>query len=110
MLFGIGRRLASRFNPARHTKVVDDFLQTAKTAPPIIRKQSLDQNQIQCLSLTLNRPRLFRSATILKDEIPPNGTPISPSYHLAYFTPAALLSSLGRDGTYVSYSPAESFT
>ena len=104
------RRLASSAISARHKSIVDDFLHKAKNAPPIVKKQTLDQNQIQRLSLTLNRPRLHRGAQSLEDETPRNGTPLPPGYHLVYFTPAALPDHLGRDGTDISYSPADPFT
>ncbi|KAL9068148.1 MAG: hypothetical protein Q9161_006392 [Pseudevernia consocians] len=104
------RRLASTAISAGHKQLVDDFFQTARNGPSIVRKQSLDANQIQRLSLTLNRPRLYRGAQVLEDETPLIGTPLAPGYHLAYFTPAALPGNLGKDGTDISYSPAEPFT
>ena len=104
------RRLASSKISARHKSIVDDFLHKAKNAPPIIKKQTLDQNQLQRLSLTLNRPQLHRGAPNLEDEAPLTGTPLPPGYHLVYFTPAALPDHLGKDGTDISYSPAEPFT
>ena len=104
------RRLASSAISARHESIVDEFLHKAKNAPPIVRKQNLDRNQIQSLSLSLNRPRLYRGAQSLEDEAPLNGTPLAPGYHLVYFTRAALQDHLGKDGTDISYSPAEPFT
>lgn len=104
------RRLASTAISARHKQIVDEFRQTAQKAPPTVRKQFLDQNQLQRLSLTLNRPRLYRDVHSLEDEVPPIGTPLAPGYHLVYFTPAALPGVLGRDGTDIAYSPAEPFT
>ena len=47
---------------------------------------------------------------MLVDKVQLNGTPLPPGYHLVYFTPAALPGDLGRDGTDISYSPAEPFT
>lgn len=104
------RRLASSAISAQHKSIVDDFLHKAKKAPPIIKTQTLDQTQIQSLSLTLNRPRLRRGAQSLEEEAPRIGTPLPPGYHLVYFTPAALQHHLGKDGTDISYSPAEPFT
>lgn len=104
------RRLASTAVSAAHKQLVDDFLQTTGNGRSIVRKQLLDANQIQRLSLTLNRPRLYRGAQILEDEAPLTGTPLAPGYHLAYFTPAALPGNLGKDGTDISYSPTEPFT
>ena len=112
MLPRISRGLASTAVSTKHKELVDRFLQTAKKAAPIIRRQFLDPNQSQRLSLTLNRPRLYRGSQDLEDEVrvPPIGTPLPPGYHLAYFTPAALPDGLGKDGTDISYSPAEPFT
>lgn len=110
MLLRSFRRLASTAISAGHEELVARFLQTTKTAPPIVRKQFLDPNQIQRLSLTLNRPQLYRGVHVFEEKVPLNGTPLPPGYHLAYFTPAVLPGDLGRDGTDISYSPAEPFT
>ena len=110
MLPRIFRRLISTAISPGHKELVDHFLQTAKNAPPIVRKQFLDSNQVQRLSLTLNRPGLYRGVQVLDEKVSLNGTPLPPGYHLAYFTPAALPGDLGRDGTDISYSPAEPFT
>lgn len=104
------RRLASTAIPAGHKELVARFLQTTKSASPIVRKQFLDPNQVQRLSLTLNRPQLYRDVQVLEEKVPLNGTPLPPGYHLAYFTPAVLPGDLGRDGSDISYSPAEPFT
>ena len=103
-------RVASKVISSKHKQLVDDFLHTANNAPSIVRKQFLDANQIQRLSLTLDRAELYRGVKALQDEFPLIGTPVPPGYHLAYFTPAALPGDLGRDGTDMSYSPAEPFT
>lgn len=104
------RRLASTAISAGHKELVTRFLQTTQNASPIARKQFLDPNQIQRLSLTLNRPQLYRGVQVLEEKVPPIGTPLPSGYHLAYFTPAVLPGDLGRDGTDISYSPAEPFT
>lgn len=91
-------------------KLTENLLVTAKQAPYIVKKQLLDSNQIQRLSLTLNRQKLYRDLQNVDVEVPMNGTPLPLGYHLAYFTPAALPAQLGRDGTDISYSPAEPFT
>lgn len=91
-------------------KLTENLLVTAKQAPYIVKKQLLDSNQIQRLSLTLNRQKLYRDLQNVDVEVPVNGTPLPLGYHLAYFTPAALPAQLGRDGTDISYSPAEPFT
>lgn len=56
---------------------------------PITRQQLLDTNQLQRLSLTLNRPNLY-STFFVSDSVPNNGTSLPPGYHLASFTSAAL--------------------
>ncbi|KAL8800952.1 MAG: hypothetical protein Q9200_007084 [Gallowayella weberi] len=89
-------------------RVADDLLQRAKNAP-IVRKQLLDSNQIQLLSLTLNRSYLYRDTGHLKEGVLPIGTPIPPGYHLVYFTPAALPDELGNDGGDISYNPSKPF-
>lgn len=104
------RRLASTAISAGHKELVARFLQTTQNASPIVRKQFLDPNQIQRLSLTLNRPQLYRGVQVLEEKVLPIGTPLPSGYHLAYFTPAVLPGDLGRDGTDISYSPAEPFT
>lgn len=91
-------------------KLTENLLVTAKQAPYIVKKQLLDSNQIQRLSLTLNRQKLYWDLQNVDVEVPVNGTPLPLGYHLAYFTPAALPAQLGRDGTDISYSPAEPFT
>lgn len=76
----------------------------------------LDSNQLQLLSLTLNRPSLFPGSPPLSQSSstgstsPPPGTPLPPGYHLVYFTPAFLEGELGADGTDVSYNPDAPFT
>lgn len=102
--------MASTAISAGHKELVTRFLQTTQNASPIARKQFLDPNQIQRLSLTLNRPQLYRGVQVLEEKVPPIGTPLPSGYHLAYFTPAVLPGDLGRDGTDISYSPAEPFT
>ncbi|ROV99922.1 hypothetical protein VMCG_06162 [Cytospora schulzeri] len=54
-----------------------------------IHHQTLDAHQLQKLSLTLNRAH----------QLPPDGTPLPPGYHLVYFTPAAVEADLSPDGT-----------
>ena len=110
MRLGKFQRLASTTASAATKRLVDDFREKAKSAPSIIRKQCLDSNQIQRLSLTLNRPQLYRNADIRKDNSLAKGTPVPLGYHLVFFTPAALPGELGSDGTDVSYSPGEPFT
>jgi hypothetical protein len=74
----------------------------------ILRSQLIDAAQVQRLSLTLGRAKLHPALSVL-DSPPPTGTPLPPGYHLAYFTPAALESSLGSDGTDKTFNPVEPF-
>lgn len=79
---------------------------------PQTRSQVLDANQLQLLSLTLNRPSLYPNSPSLSNAsgVVPTGTPLPPAYHLVYFTPAFLEGELGADGTDVSYNPEPPFT
>ena len=105
------RRFASTGASANTRQLACDLLEKAQTAPPIVRKQIIDSNQLQRLSLTLNRPRIYSDTPVHGENgAPPQGTPLPPGYHLAYFTPAALPGELGADGTDISYSPAHPFT
>lgn len=74
----------------------------------IVNRQVLDANQAQKLSLTLNRPEL--SGVDILERPPPEGTPLPPGYHLAYFTPGGLESQLGADGTDTSFNAPVPFT
>lgn len=71
--------------------------------PVSIRKQILDANQLQLLSITLNR-------TQTSNDPPPEGTPVPPGYHLAYFTPSIVESELGLDGTDRTVNPLSPYT
>ncbi|KAI1747977.1 hypothetical protein F4782DRAFT_392093 [Xylaria castorea] len=75
----------------------------------ITRRQYLDGNQLQKLSLTLNRRNLHPNIDVTHDA-PPIGTIIPPGYHLAYFTPNGLESELGADGTDRSFNVSAPFT
>ena len=68
-----------------------------------IRKQVLDANQLQLLSITLNR-------TPTSNNPPPEGTPVPPGYHLVYFTPSIVESELGLDGTDRTVNPLSPYT
>ena len=103
------RRFAStKANSAPTRSLAQNLLVRAQKSP-IGREQLLDANQLQRLSLTLNRPNLYSNLSIT-DRVPSNGTPLPPGYHLAYFTPAALSHQLGRDGTDMAYNPGRPFT
>lgn len=81
------------------------------------RKQLIDGNQLQKLSLTLGRPTLSPSAFSssrqpidITGEAPPDGTPVPPGYHLVYFTPNGLEKDLGADGTDRTFNAPAPFT
>lgn len=92
--------------------VAASFLSKFQSSGPQTRTQTLDANQLQLLSLTLNRPSLFPNSPSLSNapNAPPPDTPVPPGYHLVYFTPAFLENELGADGTDASYNPKSPFT
>jgi len=94
------------------SSIASSFLERFQSLGPQTRTQTLDANQLQLLTLTLNRPSLYPNTPALSNNTnpPPAGTPLPPGYHLVYFTPAFLESELGADGTDVSYNPAPPFT
>lgn len=73
-----------------------------------VRRQILDANQLQKLSLTLGRREL--GGTDISDSPPVTGTPIPPGWHLVYFTPDGLESELGPDGTDRTFNSPAPFT
>ncbi|KAH8668510.1 hypothetical protein BX600DRAFT_538463 [Xylariales sp. PMI_506] len=92
-------------------KLVSDFAGQA-----ITRRQLLDGNQLQKLSLTLGRRELHPggdggggSLSVAADP-PPPGTPLPPGYHLVYFTPDGVESELGSDGTDRTFNSPAPFT
>ncbi|KAL9636124.1 MAG: hypothetical protein Q9164_003015 [Protoblastenia rupestris] len=107
----VSLRFASTSVSNSTKRSASDLLERTFSAPPLTRKQLLDPNQLQRLSLTLNRSHLYTN-TLVQGEtrIIPTGTPVPPGYHLAYFTPAALPSELNPDGTDSLYSPSQPFT
>ncbi|KAJ5923790.1 hypothetical protein N7466_007977 [Penicillium verhagenii] len=92
--------------------VVTSFLSRFQSLGPQTRTQTLDANQLQLLTLTLNRPSLFPGSPSLSNapSAPPAETPVPPGYHLVYFTPSFLETELGADGTDTSYNPDAPFT
>ncbi|KAK8117867.1 uncharacterized protein PG998_006148, partial [Apiospora kogelbergensis] len=74
-----------------------------------VRRQVLDGNQLQKLSLTLGRPHLHPGLDVTESP-PPDGTPLPPGYHLVYFTPGGLESELGSDGTDMAFNAPAPFT
>ncbi len=101
--FASSKAISSQTN-ALAKKVLAEF-----QGRPNSRSQLVDANQLQRLSVTLNRPRLYSDLFIDTKE-PANGVPLPPGYHLAYFTPDALPQQLGRDGTDIMFSPDRPFT
>ena len=95
-------------NVSSSTKVISENLLAKWLNKPIIRKQYIDGNQLQRLSLTLNRPDIYSNVTAQIEE-PIQGTPIPPGHHLVYFTPVALPDELGNDGTDKDFSPDKPF-
>ncbi|GLA56640.1 hypothetical protein AtubIFM56815_007455 [Aspergillus tubingensis] len=97
---------------ASASTIATTFLTRFQSLGPQARTQTLDANQLQLLSLTLNRPSLFPKSPSLSNTPTslPTGTPLPAGYHLVYFTPAFLENELGADGTDTSYNPASPFT
>ncbi|KAK2669634.1 hypothetical protein RAB80_015160 [Fusarium oxysporum f. sp. vasinfectum] len=73
------------------------------------RRQVLDGNQLQKLSLTLNRRHLHPGHDI-SETAPANGTVLPAGYHLVYFTPNGTELELGVDGTDRSFNAPAPFT
>ncbi|KAK4197143.1 hypothetical protein QBC40DRAFT_232799 [Triangularia verruculosa] len=69
-----------------------------------VRKQLLDGNQLQKLSLTLGR----RSEFSLEE--PPDGTIVPHGHHLVYFTPSQFEFELGADGSDTTFNSPAPFT
>ncbi|KAK7443713.1 hypothetical protein Landi51_09061 [Colletotrichum acutatum] len=85
-------------------KLLDTF-----AGKDVVRKQLLDSNQLQRLSLTLNRKELHPGVDV-SSEAPAQGTPLPPGYHLVYFTPTGVESELGMDGTDKTFNAPAPFT
>ncbi|KAL2876820.1 hypothetical protein SGCOL_007843 [Colletotrichum sp. CLE4] len=86
------------------SKLMDTF-----AGKDVVRKQFLDSNQLQRLSLTLNRKELHPGVDVSSDA-PAQGTPLPPGYHLVYFTPTGVESELGMDGTDKTFNAPAPFT
>ncbi|KAK5633604.1 hypothetical protein RRF57_009318 [Xylaria bambusicola] len=84
--------MLSRFKDVKHTA-----------------EQTLDGNQLQKLSLTLNR-RCLHPGLDISARTPPNNTVLPPGYHLVYFTSGGVEQELGPDGTDVTYNAPKPFT
>ncbi|EDU41533.1 hypothetical protein A1F94_001899 [Pyrenophora tritici-repentis] len=88
---------------ASASEACSELLTRFQNGPISIRKQVLDANQLQLLSITLNHtPSSFNPS--------PNGTPVPPGYHLVYFTPSIIESELGLDGTDRTVNPLSPYT
>jgi hydroxyacyl-ACP dehydratase HTD2-like protein with hotdog domain len=102
----ITRRLFSS-TTCRHVSAAEAsaeiFARFGNGKPVSVRKQILDANQLQLLTITLNR-------TPTSNNPPPEGTPVPPGYHLVYFTPSIVESELGLDGTDRTINPLSPFT
>ncbi|KAJ5748659.1 uncharacterized protein N7511_010355 [Penicillium nucicola] len=111
---GANRSFANsqRLHSPEAAAVASSFLSRFQSLGPQTRTQTIDANQLQLLSLTLNRPTLFPGSPSLSNgaSAPQSETPVPPGYHLAYFTPAFMESELGADGTDISYNPDVPFT
>jgi hydroxyacyl-ACP dehydratase HTD2-like protein with hotdog domain len=100
------RRLFTTSANAHFNSAADactELLSRFSNAPVSTRTQVLDANQLHLLSVTLNR-------TPTSYQLPKNGTPIPPGYHLVYFTPSIIESELGLDGTDRTVNPLSPFT
>lgn len=75
----------------------------------VTRNQLIDSNQLQRLSLTLNRKHLHPGVDV-SSKPPARGTPLPPGYHLVYFTSAGVESELGVDGTDKTFNAPAPFT
>ncbi|OGE58385.1 hypothetical protein PENARI_c001G02715 [Penicillium arizonense] len=103
---------SQRLHSPDASAVASSFLSRFQSLGPQTRTQTIDANQLQLLTLTLNRPTLFPGSPSLSNgaSAPQSETPVPPGYHLAYFTPAFMESELGPDGTDASYNPDVPFT
>lgn len=74
----------------------------------VSRRQLIDGNQLQKLSLTLGRTSI--GAHNVAERAPPVGTPVPPGHHLVYFTPDGVEPELGPDGSDRTYNAAAPFS
>ncbi|RFU32358.1 hypothetical protein B7463_g4000, partial [Scytalidium lignicola] len=91
------------------SKAATQFLERAAKNGVLVQEQLFDGNQLQKLSLALNRSLMYKSLNIYSRP-PPNGTPLPPGYHLVYFTPNGCEQDLGIDGTDRTVNPPHPFT
>ncbi|KXJ93448.1 hypothetical protein Micbo1qcDRAFT_232968 [Microdochium bolleyi] len=113
------RNLAKSSSSATSAKEAAAHLLSTLSGVTTTRKQLIDGNQLQRLSLTLGRRYLYpEQANLTNPEydltnlnsVPHAGTPVPPGYHLAYFTPGGLESELGPDGTDRTFNAPAPFT
>ncbi|KAM3539672.1 hypothetical protein ARSEF1564_007415 [Beauveria bassiana] len=74
----------------------------------VSRRQLIDGNQLQKLSLTLGRTCI--GTHNVTERPPPVGTPVPPGHHLVYFTPSGVEDELGPDGSDRTYNAAVPFS
>ncbi|KAF1733361.1 Mesaconyl-C(4)-CoA hydratase [Beauveria bassiana] len=74
----------------------------------VSRRQLIDGNQLQKLSLTLGRTCI--GTHNVTERPPPVGTPVPPGHHLVYFTPSGVEDELGADGSDRTYNAAAPFS
>ncbi|PSN72486.1 hypothetical protein BS50DRAFT_569970 [Corynespora cassiicola Philippines] len=92
-----------RAHSASAAEACSEILSRFGNNPVSVRRQLLDANQVHLLSTMLGRsPTSY--------DLPDNGTPIPPGYHLVYFTPSIVEDELGRDGTDRTVNPMSPFT
>ncbi|KAG9294975.1 hypothetical protein G9A89_017769 [Geosiphon pyriformis] len=72
-----------------------------------ISKDFITSSTLQLLSLTLNRKNII--SDLSATHVPPEGTPVPPNYHLAYFPPRVYESQLADDGYVTTHSPPSPF-
>ncbi|KAK1996812.1 hypothetical protein LX36DRAFT_658216 [Colletotrichum falcatum] len=99
-----GRRLLATDATDAASRLLDAF-----SGRQVVRRQVLDSNQLQRLSLALNRKQLHPGQDVSADA-PAQGTPLPPGYHLVYFTPAGVESELGTDGSDRTFNAPAPFT
>ncbi|KAI3317836.1 hypothetical protein HD806DRAFT_540844 [Xylariaceae sp. AK1471] len=102
----------------RHQSTVSSSLSAEEAASSLLSRfagqtrtatQVLDGNQLQKLSLTLNRRELWPGLDV-SVKPPPVGTPLPRGYHLVYFTPGGVEGELGRDGSDLGFNAPGRFT
>jgi hydroxyacyl-ACP dehydratase HTD2-like protein with hotdog domain len=104
-----GRGLPSRRHVTTAADAASQLLHQF-SGETLARRQRLDGNQAQKLSMTLSRRALWPGGADVSEQPPPDGTPLPPGYHLVYFTPNGLETELGPDGTDRTFNAPAPFT